>query len=247
MAKRRYWLYIIGSMSIAFILGTMLVIPIFNKQEDNIVDYRAEHEKLLGIMGDEPDVDNWWINPTYDPGEIYKPSSFNWTKFWNVFRNHAIWSLQAKHPVTGEWTDANELLTVHRNYTSDNSCKLGLEFTTPDNGQTLDWRFSLAIDYRVKNYVNKSGNYEYTLSYEAWGETFNVTFNWSDMLQYSGLIFKHGITNVDGDDYFWFRVRRNNVPPDYYVYLDPIYTVYSGSGVEAVSYTHLTLPTSDLV
>lgn len=219
-----------GLQRILIVLVVFSVVsPMITGVNVNNVSFQSKATEVSPV-GDPPD-DNWWIDPVYEPGEIFKPPSFNWNKYWNVFKNHALWKLEARNPNTGEWIDATSLLTIYRNYTSDNSCKIGLEFITPDNGQYLDWRFSLAIDYRIKSFVNKSGDYEYTIRYEAFGEPFNVTFNWSDMLQYSGLIFKHGVTNIDGHDYFWFRVRRNNVPPAYHVYLDPEYTVASGTSV----------------
>jgi len=193
----------------------------------------TEEEPIYETTEFETEDENWWIYEPLDEYEIFRPPTFNWSKYWQTFKNHALWSLEAWNPSQEQWVDATSLLNIERNFIANNSCKIGLNFTTPDNGVTTDWRFTLAIDYVLRSYINRSGQHEYTLAYEAYGEYFNVTFNWSDMLQYSGLIFNHGLQ----DDYFWFRVRRNDIPPNFYVDIDPSYTVFSGSNVY-ITYTN---------
>ena len=224
----------LGSITIIFLLVTTLVIPFVMRNTDGFdSDIGLQSNMVADGVGVDLDNTSFFIYPEPEPYTIFQAPQLNWTKFWQVFKNHASWKLEAKHPVSGEWIDSTDLLTIKRNYTSDNNCKIGLQFTTPDNGYSLDWRFTLGIDYKVKQYVNKSGEHEYTLTYESFNNSFSVVFNWSDMLQYSGLIFSHGVKNIDGSDYFWFRVRRNNVPPDFFVDIDPNYTVYSGAFVQA--------------
>ena len=45
------------------------------------------------------------------------------------------------------------------------------------------------------------------------------------MASIPGLTFRHGLTNIGGNDYFYFRARRNNVPEGYHVLLDPTFGV----------------------
>ena len=221
----------LGAAFIAFLLGLNLILPLLDNKT-GIFQENIAIDKNTGTVGE---IDFWYI-PEKEPGQIVAAPAINWSKFWNVFKEHALWRLEGLNPNTGEWVDATELLTITRDYPTDESCKIGLQFTTPDNGLSLDWRLSLAVDYRIKKYVNRTGDYEYTLKYEAHGNSFNVSFNWSDMLQYDGLIYNHGIKEVDGDNYFWFRVRRNNVPPNFFVDIDPEYTVTSAGGDLRPSY-----------
>ena len=51
-------------------------------------------------------------------------------------------------------------------------------------------------------------------------ESFSVFFDWEDLLTIPGLVFSHGVRNIDGKDVFWFRLRRDNVPAGMYVF-DP--------------------------
>jgi hypothetical protein len=213
-------LYIVlGSITLIFLLLMTLVIPILTRQEEYEVPVKKEETTELG------NPDDFWIYPELEPYEIIKAPTLNHTKFWQVLKKHVFWNLEVRNPTTGEWINQTQLLNINRNYTNNNTCKISMNFTTLDNGQNLDWRITLAIDEKVKQYLNKSGDYEYTLSFKKnnWG--FNLTYNWSDMLNYSGLIFKHGVKNVSGNQYFWWRVRRNNIPPNYYVELDPEYVV----------------------
>jgi len=224
--KKHIVIFVVNFIT-GIIFVTLLFSPLFNRKTPIFYGKTQLQSNINSFSPIGSESENWYIYPELKKGEIYKIPSFNWSKFWKVFKNHALWKLEAWHPVQEQWVNATSLLNINRNYTSNNSCKIGLNFTTPDNGVTTDWRFTLGIDYKVKNYINKSSNYEYVLSYEVWGEPFNVTFNWSDMLQYSGLIFSHGIKNISGNKYFWFRVRRNNIPPNYFVEVDPTYTVHS--------------------
>ena len=177
----------------------------------------------------ETQDDDWWIFPERQDYQVSAKTQFNWSTFWQVFKNHSLWMLEGYNPNTEEWVNATNLLTVNITHPLSNTSKIGLIFTTPDNGVTTDWRFTLAIDYQVKKYVNRSGNHEYTLTFEKDNVEFNVIFNWSDMLQYQGLIFTHGVKQIQDKDYFWFRVRRNDVPPNIYVEIDPYYEVYVGT------------------
>ena len=230
----------LGSFIVSFTFFSSVLFPIWNdKTGSEIVIDSLDEIKTVG------DDENWWISHPLEPYQISPQVDFNWTRFWQVYKNHALWSLEAKHPVTGEWIEQTELLIIHRDYISDNSVKVGLEFTTPDNGYTLDWRLTMGIDYKLKQYLNTSGNYNYTLSFEAGGRRFNVIFDWSDMLQYPNLIFRHGKRNIDGDDYFFFRVRKNGIQPDNNIYLDPQTTVNDGTNLDHSIYGDTILRTQN--
>jgi len=156
-------------------------------------------------------------------------------------KNNCDWALQVRNPQTGEWVNITQRLNIHLNWSNlTNSYKITMNFTTLDQGVNLDYRIALLFKTRVKNFVNKTGEHEVTFEIPAnKTEWYNLSFNWSDMLQYSGLIFNHGKKNIGGEDFFYFIVRRNNIPPDFYVELDPtfgnkknvkpVYSFYSNS------------------
>jgi len=144
----------------------------------------------------------------------------NWSYFWDLFNQHSYWDLEYRNG--SEWISCQDALTIDRSRSADNSFeKITLNFTSP---VAADYRLTFAIDRHVKTYVNRSGQYEYRLTYAVGDdETYDVFFNWSDMAGIPGVTFRHGVTDRQGKDVFWFRCRRNNVPAGYNVVLDPIF------------------------
>jgi len=159
--------------------------------------------------------------------EPTKPSTIdkftvNWTDFWIKFRKHSRWSLEGNR---GEgWEDANDYLKIIRDYPKNNTCKITLIFDAP---VTADYRLTFAIDVRVKQYFHKEGCWNYTLKYE----NYTITFDWSDIKDIPNLNVTHGIK----DGFFWFRIRRDNIPKGTHVKIDPT-TVATSSTIAAVDY-----------
>ena len=149
----------IGTAIICFIIGSGIVAEIFTRKpwlydKETPLDGNED----IKVTADDPPADptnesSWWIYPELQPYQIYIAPQINWDKFWSVFKNHSMWSLEGYNPVTEEWEQDNSYLTIHRNYTENNQCKIGLEFTAP---YTTDYRLTVAIDYAVKQYLNKS-------------------------------------------------------------------------------------------
>lgn len=137
----------------------------------------------------------------------------DWPGFWLTFIKHASWSLEGD--VGAGWEDANDYLTILREYRTERTCKITLIFDAPLDG---NYRFTFAIDKRAKQYFHKAGALNYTLIYEGYG----VIFDWSDMLEIPGIVLSHGLT----DNCFWFRIRRDNVPKDAHVEIDPEVTIF---------------------
>lgn len=150
----------------------------------------------------------------------------DWTGFWQRFRKHAMWDLEWHNG--DAWTSIKSDLSIQRDYPEPNTCKITLVF---DASHTADYRLTFAIDARVRTYVAKLDKYQYNLTYDL----FSIVFDWSDIMSLPNLQVTHGIKNVAGSDYFWFRVRKNNVHSGVHVEIDPTITGTSTSEV-ATSY-----------
>ena len=159
--------------------------------------------------------------PTKSFGNTEPPiiATINWTQFWNLFNAHSVWDLECDNG--SGWKSVKSDLKVTKNYTNDWTCKIGLIFNA---SQTGNYRLTFAIDLRVKNYTIQLQKYRYLIEYDR-NQTFTyrVYFDWSDLASINGLTFTHGVTNINGTDCFWFRVRRDNVPKGAHLELDPTF------------------------
>ena len=169
----------------------------------------ATAEKLIV---DSADVALEWHEPT-----------MNWTLFWQTFKQHSIWDLEYR--VLTQWISVKQDLNVTRQC-SEGSCKLTLNFTA---SRTADYRLTFGIDYRVKNYTQKLGEYQYQITYE----NMTLTFDWSDVATIPNLAISHGVLS----DYFWFRIRKDNVQQGKNVVIDPSIILDSFDNVFGNSYT----------
>jgi len=147
--------------------------------------------------------------------------NLNKTTFWKLFRENSLWQLEAQHPVSLEWldewegTNLNQWLNIERTPNIDNTSeKINLTVTNNHPTQALKFRFSFAIDLRVKNYINESSTkWNYILTFQAnETEEYNVFFNFSDiksLVQAGKIHAKHGIKTIGDNEYFWFRIISN--------------------------------------
>ena len=174
--------------------------------------------------------ESWWVYPELKPNDIFVKPQFNWDAFWNTFEKHALWSLEAWDPSTEQWIYFNDSLTINIDAISENSRKLTLIFDAPAP-ITTDYHLTLDIDYLVKEYVHKADDYSYNLSFDADGEEFSVSYDFSDIASIPGVITTNSVKKVNGKDSFWFQARRNNVPSGHHIELDPTYTVFTGTDV----------------
>lgn len=164
-----------------------------------------------------------------------------WNYFWQLFNNNSAWDLEYND---GEdWISCKEDLTVIKEHPLDDGNeiisreKITLDFTA---SHTADYRLTFAIDAKVKDYVTKLPDNKYVINYKVGehngeDEIYSVFFDWSDIVSIPGIIITHGMKNIDGDDYFWFRARKNNVQQGTHVELDPIFgddTEYSTIALE---------------
>jgi len=146
----------------------------------------------------------------------------NHSYFWNVFTGYGEWRLEWYNVSNGEWVDCSDSLVVGRNRSGDDrSEKVSLEFTAPVSGS---YCLTFVITLPVLEYVNLSSVYEYWLKYMVGGgETYDVFFNFSDIAGLPGVVCSHGIRRVLGEDLFWFRARRDNIPAGMSVLFDPTF------------------------
>lgn len=180
------------------------------------------------------------LNPFVDPVQAQKSkpkvfgrtdvpeiASMNWTVFWQLFNRHSMWTLEYLDGET--WLDAKQDLAVLRKYfittnegdiqtdsTWATKCKIALDFTA---SHSADYRLTFGVDLDVKNYTYKESIAKYVLTYK----NYTVFFDFSDLKSISGLVFNHGIKIINGEQWFWFRIRRNNVPQGAHIILDPTF------------------------
>ncbi|NVM21664.1 MAG: hypothetical protein HWN68_07785 [Desulfobacterales bacterium] len=147
-------------------------------------------------------------------GSIVDTLYVDWSRFWQKFNRHALWDLEWYDSSSLEWLSIKSDLQIIRDYPEENICKITLIFDASHSG---NYRLTFGIDARVKKYVTKLAQYQYELNYDE----FSVVFDWSDVISISGLIITHGIKNVDGKDYFWFRMRKDNIKQGAHVEIDP--------------------------
>jgi len=204
---KRNWKKIIGIAILMGLISTPLIIQPPSPPEED-VDYEAYfYEHFV------PPAGSFGMDET-----TFK--TVNWSYFWSIFRDHSDWQLEAWHPVNEEWVDnwqgenLNNWLNISRIRSDDNgSEKITLNVTNMHPTQPLHFRFSFGIDLRVKQYINKTSNYEYVLTYPANDtEDYVVYFNFSDvkpLIQNGVVLAKQGIKNIGGDDIYWFRITQN--------------------------------------
>jgi len=223
--NKKHVIIFIVSFITGIVFVTLLLTGFFNRKP-LLFDRKTQLQDTFENVSPVGELDNWWLYPELETFEIYKAPTISWNKFWSKFKNHSGWDLEYNNG--SGWKSCKQNLTIIRNYTSNNSCKITLDFVAP---YTADYRLTLGIDYALKKYFHKIDKYYYNLSYEKWNETFNVTFNFSDIASIPDIIITHGVKNVSGKQYFWFRARKNNVNQGKHVVLDPTYTVFSGTEV----------------
>jgi hypothetical protein len=150
--------------------------------------------------------------------------AFDWVQFWGIFKNHAAWDLEWFDG--SNWVSVKSDLSVVRSFPEPNHCKFKLIFNASHSGS---YRLTFAIDKVAREYVKKVDKFQYELTYDD----VVISFDWSDCAGISGLQFTHGVK----DDYFWFRMRRDNVPLGAHVEIDPS-TVATTTEVYACSFSY---------
>jgi len=178
--------------------------------------------QLQPFVAEAEPIEHFFGNP-----EVPDVVQMNWTRFWQVFNKHSTWDLEVN--MGGGWFSVKADLKVIKSYVNESVCKISLDFTSSYAG---DYRLTFAIDKRVENYVYKAAQMRYVLEYAD----YSVFFDWSDMKSIPQLQFSHGVTQLGGQDVFWFRVRRDNVPQGMHVVLDPNFG-YESEGASTHSWT----------
>jgi len=170
------------------------------------------------------------VNAQIPPIKEGSPNTFgelgnsyvNWPEFWALFNRYSAWDLEYN---TGSgWISDKTQLEVYKNYTNQEGfprpknessrVKFTLNFTALYNA---DYRLTFGIDVKVENYVHIEGQYNYSIQYQD----YSCFFDWTDIKDIPTLIISHGVKLVDGENYFWFRIRKNNVSAYQNFVLDP--------------------------
>jgi len=219
---------LLGSFLGGFCLIGLYFVPLGSKSQEFDVKTSVVDDFYVSV-NDPVNASNL-SNAAFIVGEHFVPpeNSFgigefdfitlNYSHFWHLFRTNSKWQLQAQHPVSGEWlseyqgTNLNNWLDIERTRLPNNlSEKINL--TVTNNGPVpLRFRFVFGIDARVKQYINKTSNFEYVLTYPAnETEDYTVFFNWNDirpLLEREIITVDHGIRKYEGKDYFYFKIAQ---------------------------------------
>ena len=161
-----------------------------------------------------------------EPSNIFVDKPVDWQALRILFNQHATWDLEWYNSTSLQWISIKSDLTIQRIYPENDTCKIALVF---DASQKGNYRLTFAVDARVRSYVNKTGQYQYELNYDD----YSIVFDWNDVIAISGLQVTHGMTVVDGSDYFWFRMRRDNIPKNTHIVIDPT-VIFSTVSVTSV-------------
>jgi len=244
-ATKKYLLYAIGACIIAFLIGSLTVIPFLQRKEGGFDGKTLLVDTLnKNTLGDEINNDEAFFTiepPTNSGFGTNNIRVANWSYFWKLFNQHSAWQLEAWHPQLNEWVseyngeNLNNWLTIEKTRNISNSSEK-INLTVTNNAPIATrFRFTFGIDARVKQYINKTSNFEYELTYPANAtEDYNVFFNWTDLkplLQNDIIDVNHGIKNIAGKDVFWFRIIGNqNLASGNSFTIDPEFGITSTTG-----------------
>jgi len=154
--------------------------------------------------------------------------SFDWSIFWQQFKNHSAWDLEWFDGVN--WISIKGDLSIVRAFPNQTTCKITLIFDASHSG---NYRLTFAIDEKIRDYVQKIDKFQYELLYDG----YSIVFDWSDCAEIVGLVFSHGVKEIDGERFFWFRIRRDGIPIGAHIKIDPA-VVATSSSYLAVSYPY---------
>ena len=187
------------------------------------------------------DAFDYHIVPDNSMGVSKGEHSFiKWSYFWQLFNQYSDWDLEYNN---GDgWISCKDALTIIKEhpqyepfsgiYDEDTSrYKITLDFTAP---YTANYRLTFVVDVRVKEYIEKVGQYQYEINYKVGehngeDEIYTVLFDWSDIASIPGIVITHGVTEINGKDCFWFRARRDSVNEGTHIILDPTFGNAAGT------------------
>jgi hypothetical protein len=210
------------------------IVTISALDEDNISYYAGVRWSVLpnettddGINETPPDVEI--PGKPYDIFEIPEnsfgaPSTklVNMSYFWKFFNRYNSWRLEAWDVENNSWMNASKYMNIIRSRSENNQFeKISIEFTAP---LTTDYRLTFVIDRPVIEFINRSDQYEYELTYTiSENEEYSTFFNFSDIASIPGVIISHGIENMNGVNTFRFSAQQNHIPQGTSVVLDPTF------------------------
>jgi hypothetical protein len=192
--------------------------------------------------------ENFWEEKTGKSGTIGSVK-MNYTKAWKFFLNHSLWQLEGWNPQTQQWIsewngeNLNTWLSLKRT-SIQNGKEQKIALTVTNHAPiATKFRFTFGVDLQIKDYVNRTGQYEYTMTYTANGRDFYFTFNWSDivpLVQNGAIRVNHGVKNISGTPMYWFRITGNrNINAGQSFTLDPTYGLVADQTISSFEWdTH---------
>jgi hypothetical protein len=217
----------------------MVIIPWYDKQ------LGIKVKDVIAVGDIEPEAFIW-----------HEATGYGCFSHWEVNRTYAKqflkdnfkWRLQASGDnIT--WSDANQLLNIGLDWNdADNGYKVTLTLNTTLAPKALYYRFDLACNKSLKQFVNRESTYNITennvtTTHTSWNweltvsanntKDYTIVFNWDDIksLVQSGKVwFDRDVK----DNFFWFRIQTvNKIAVDKVFVVDPAYGVITQSTVSS--------------
>jgi len=218
--KFKYIYIALGMFAVAFLLGSCLVLPLFDRK----LGVFDEKTGLLGVtpIGDEINNTPAYIYEHFIPPEnsfgigetTFK--TVNWSYFKQLFSNHFYKHATYKRYSYSDWQVGSEYVGIEKNWNDTGFWKINITLDIPVD--LYEVNISFGCDLPVLDYVERDDT-EIWINYTANAtENYSVVFNWSDIKEIQGLsITKHHWNNI-----FYISLHRNNVPSGFYVF-DPTF------------------------
>jgi len=191
---------------------------------DNVTEPNISDEEELSAVV-KPDDFSKAFNKFELPKNSFGPLSLkiiNTDYFWDYFDKNSNWFLEVFDSEKGIWINIKDSLKVDKNRSENSQFeKISLTFSAPING---DYRLTFNINKPLKFYVDKSNQFVYELVYPIGdNDEYSTYFDFSDIAKLPRVIIDHGIKNINGYEFFWFSVQKNNIAAGTNIVLDPTF------------------------
>ena len=147
----------------------------------------------------------YWSAPPNSFG-ISSTKTINYSFLKDLIKDHISYELQYN---TGNgWIQANQYLDIGMDWNETGFYKITLTFNKPPTPE-IDVRFYIRTSLSVLEYTEVS-NQQADIKYQIpdTDEWYNLSFNWSDLMDIPNVEFLKGVSNNE----FYFMFQKNDVP-----------------------------------
>jgi len=233
--KFKYYGLALGSFAVAFILGSILFLPIFDKRTGFQI-LTGTKDSNLPVLGDDtlkPYI--YWTAPKNSIG-VDKTTDINVTFYRNWLNTTVAWNLE-KSTDNSHWINCTKLLKIKKDWNTINlSEKHTLSWVTDENAY---YRLLLKTD-DVKSYKDLSAdarnakdkmllNFSITST-----EDYNIYYDWSDYsksAEFNKTSMTKEVASVGNKQQFnWYVYTNTKLAKDEKFSIDPTFGSTGGTG-----------------